>query len=105
MKVARYGHGQFVYKSKVYVFGGLDQNNAFIRLMERYHLDNNQWELLPFKFPFKIYSMGMALNGSDLLIVGGRNQNGLLPTIYQIDFINRRYRSRGSFSYRFRPKV
>ena len=105
LKMGRYGHGQFVFKSKVYVFGGLNEDKQLVNLIERYHMDNNQWETLDYKFPFKIYSMGLALNGSDLLIIGGRNQNGLLPTIYQIDFINRRYRCRGSFSYRFRPKI
>ena len=49
--------------------------------------------------------MGLALNGSDLLIIGGRNKDGLSPSIYQLDMINRRYKSRGNFSFRFRPKV
>ena len=47
--------------------------------------------------------MSLGLNGSDLLVIGGKNKNGLLPSIYQFDFINRRYKSRGNFSFRLKP--
>jgi hypothetical protein len=37
--------------------------------------------------------------------IGGKNDAGMIPSIYEIDMEKRVYHSKGAFSFRVKPKI
>lgn len=102
----RYKGNAFVYNENIFLIGGLTKNNKTCRYIEKYHRGNNQWTFLKWKLPFAIHSSSLtALNHNELILIGGRNDAGLVSSIYQIDIIKGRYKSRRGFSLREYPKI
>ena len=102
----RYKGNAFVYNENIFLIGGLTLNNKSCRYIEKYHSGNNQWSFLKWKLPFAIHSSSLtALNHNELIMIGGRNDAGLVSSIYQIDIIKGRYKSRRGFSLREYPKI
>ena len=102
----RYKGNAFVYNENIFLIGGLTKNNKTCRYIEKYHSGNNQWSFLKWKLPFAIHSSSLtALNHNELIMIGGRNDAGLVSSIYQIDIIKGRYKSRRGFSLREYPKI
>jgi len=102
----RFKGNAFVYNDNIFLIGGLTINNKTCRYIEKYHSGNNQWSFLKWKLPFAIHSSSLtALNHNELIMIGGRNDAGLVSSIYQVDLIKGRYKSRRGFSLREFPKI
>lgn len=102
----RFKGNAFVFNENIFLIGGLTNNNKTCRYIEKYHGGNNQWSFLKWKLPFAIHSSSLtALNHNELIMIGGRNDAGLVSSIYQIDIIKGRYKSRRGFSLREYPKI
>ena len=102
----RFKGNSFVYNENIFLIGGLTKNNKTCRYIEKYHSGNNQWSFLKWKLPFAIHSSSLtALNHNELILIGGRNDAGLVSSIYQVDLIKGRYKSRRGFSLREYPKI
>lgn len=95
-----------IFKRDIYVMGGLGKRGKIEKSVEKYNSVENRWTLLNFKMPFAIHSTtitGMGKN--EILFIGGRNENGLVPSIYQMDLGKKVYQSKGAFSFRVNCKV
>lgn len=102
----RYKGNAFVYKDNIFLIGGLSKENKTCRYIEKYNSYNNQWSFLKWKLPFALHSSSLtALNHNELLMIGGRNDAGLVSSIYQLDLLKGRYKSRRGFSLREYPKI
>ena len=96
----------FIFKEEIYLIGGMQSNGKICRYVERYNPTTNQWTLLKWKMPIAIHSFSITpFNNNEILLVGGKNDAGITPSIYQLDFENRKYQSRGAFSFRVSPKI
>lgn len=102
----RFKGNAFVSNENIFLIGGLTKNNKTCRYIEKYHSGNNQWSFLKWKLPFAIHSSSLtALNHNELILIGGRNDAGLVSSIYQLDISKGRYKSRRGFSLREYPKI
>jgi len=102
----RYSALTFMFKEEIYLLGGMGRNKKICKFVEKYDSGQNQWLSLDWKLPFSINcAVATALNQSELLIIGGKNESGLTPSIYQLDFEKKRYHSKGAFSFRVNPKI
>ena len=102
----RYSSLTLMFKEEIYLIGGMGRNKKIIKEVEKFNSGLNQWTILEWKMPFSIYSaVSTALNQTEILIIGGKNEAGLTPSIYQLDFEKKRYHSKGAFSFRVNPKL
>ena len=96
----------FIFREEIYLLGGMGRNKKITKEIEKFNTYENQWKILEWKLPFSIYSaVATTLNDSEILIIGGKNEAGLTPSIYQMDFEKKRYHSKGAFSFRINPKI
>ena len=102
----RYSSLTLMFNQEIYLLGGMGRNKKICKHVEKYVSGQNQWVTLEWKLPFSIYcAVATSLNQSEILIIGGKNEAGLTPSIYQLDFEKKRYHSKGAFSFRVNPKI
>lgn len=102
----RYHSLCFIFKNEIYLMGGMGRNKKICKAVEKYNWEQNQWILLEWKLPFSIYSAAASsLNSNEILIIGGKNDVGLSPSLYQMDLEQKKYHSKGAFSFRVNPKI
>lgn len=102
----RYSANVLLYKECIYLMCGMGRNRKICKFVEKYNPTMNQWFVLDWKMPFSIYSTTIiTFNSSELLLIGGKNEAGMVPSIYQIEIEKKKYFSKGAFSFRVNPKV
>ena len=102
----RYNAITIVYRREIYLLGGVTRGGKLCRYVEKFNINENHWYTLKWKMPFAIHSCSVTtLSSSEIIIIGGKNDAGLTPSIYQMNFLTRRYQSKGAFSFRLLPKV
>ncbi|GKV16010.1 hypothetical protein SLEP1_g26722 [Rubroshorea leprosula] len=82
----RHRHAAAVVGSKIYVFGGLN-NDTISSSFHVLHTDNQQWEELPVsgEWPCARHSHSMVAHGSKIFLFGGYDGEKVLGDLYSFD--------------------
>eukprot|EP01080_Neovahlkampfia_damariscottae_P008181 gene8181-9_t len=84
------GHTAIVYKSSMYVFGGIDRLKNYSNSVYEFNFETKKWKLFEVKgrIPSKRYSHSAILYNEKMYIFGGFNGLTMLNEVYELDFNN-----------------